>query len=121
MSEISSWALPLFTYHVDVNAGDLVTQVVPVIHIDPVRSGVVDTAACRAVPWIIAAALELRENARLSGRGLLEVGVVVENGEVRRETVGAGTFCQIARPTGRVVVDAVYVYIAASADGIIVF
>lgn len=108
-------------YHVQVHAGNLVAQVVTVEHIHPVRTRVVDTTACRAVPRVIAAALELSEDARLRRRGLLEVGVVVEDGEVWRETVGARAFGQVAGPAGWVVVNAVDVDVAAGAKGVVVF
>ena len=84
--------------HVQVHACDLVAQVVAVEHIHPVRTRVVDAAACRAVPRVIATALELREDARLGRRGLLEVGVVVEDGEIWWKPIGTGAFSQVARP-----------------------
>lgn len=82
--------------HVQVHACDLVAQVVAVEYIHPVRTCVVDAAACRAVPRVVAAALEFGENTGLGRRCLLEVGVVVEDGKVWWEAIGAGAFGQVA-------------------------
>ena len=49
------------------------------------------------------------------------MGVVVENGEVWWEAIGAGAFGQVAGPAGWVVVDGVDVDVAAGADGVVVF
>lgn len=107
--------------HVQVYACDLVAQVVAVEHIHPVGTCVVDAAACRAVPRVIAAALELGEDAGLGRRCLLEVSVVVEDGKVWWETIGAGAFGQVTGPAGWVVVDGVDVDVATSTDSVVVF
>ena len=87
--------------HVQVDACDFVAEIVAVEDVHPVGSGVVDAAACRAVPGVVAASLELGEDAGLRGSGFLEVGVVVEDGEVGWESVCSGTFSQVARPAER--------------------
>ena len=85
--------------HVQVHACDFVAQVVAVEHIHPVWTCVVNAAACRAVPWVVATTLELREDTRLRRRSLLEVGVVVEDGEIWWKPIGTGAFGQVAGPT----------------------
>jgi hypothetical protein len=84
--------------HVQVHACDFVAQVIAVEHIHPIRASVVDTTTCRAVPRVVAAALELREDTRLGRRRLLEVGVVVEDSEIWWKPIGTGAFSQVARP-----------------------
>ena len=107
--------------HVQVHACNFVAQVVAVEYIHPIRPCIVDAAACRAVPRVVATTLEFGEYTRLGRRGLLEVGVVVEDGKVWWETIGAGALVQVAGPAGRIVVDAVDVDVATRADGVVVF
>lgn len=93
--------------HVHVNRRHPLREIMSIVQIDESRTCVIATTLCRANPWIVRTALELREEERLRRSHLPEVGVVVENGVWLWSTVDSKTFAEITRPASRVVVETV--------------
>ena len=87
-------------------ACNFVPNVVAVENIDPIRPGRVRAATLWTAPRVVGASLELSQDRRLCGSGLLESGVVIENRKVWRETIRACTLFRVAGPAAGVVVEA---------------
>lgn len=92
-------------HHVQRNGGGLLCEQVTVENVGKVRADIARASALWTAPWVVGTALELRQEVRLTGRLLVEVGDIVL--DVVRDVlaVGAGAFVEVAAPAGGVAVD----------------
>lgn len=101
-------------------SSDLLSNVVSVEHVHPVRPSVVSASTRGAIPRVVASTLELSEERRISRSSLLEVSIVVEDCEVRGRRVGRTTLLKVATPARRVVIHCIKPGVTANVIDVVV-